>query len=111
MNFGILLKCSNKTRKIESMSVVVLQEGEAQVVSGEMASILKTSRFASKFTLTATDKLPTVAEVVMVDPFEYVARDTTENGSKCCPDVKGRAASVAVVQRWKAKANVVEANR
>ena len=33
------------------------------VVSGEVASIIKTSRFAGKFALTPTDKQPSVDEV------------------------------------------------
>ena len=27
----------------------------------------------------------------MVNPFEYVARDASENGSKCCPSDKGQS--------------------
>ena len=50
-------------RSIDSTYVVVFQKGEAQVVSGEVETILKTSRFASKFTLTATDRQPIYDEV------------------------------------------------
>ena len=57
-----------------------LQKGKPMVVCGDVAAIIKASRFACKFTLTPTDKQPSMTEVrqgsnyvTMYNPNNYVS--------------------------------------